>query len=142
MKILNGLVFRNRLGTGPLARILRSGAVTHLDIVFTDDRTIRVLNRDYRGKDRPTDVLSFSLLEGVSPRDPIPFSMGDLVISVPTARRQAREYGVSLNDELRRLIVHGILHLCGYDHEGVAPREAARMRRLERALVEATGISP
>jgi len=102
--------------------------------VFTTDRAIARLNRDFRGKDAPTDVLSFDIGDGLSPDEPF----GDVVISVETARRQARAYDAPVIDELQRLIVHGVLHLCGYDHQERA--EAARMHGLTRRLLRA--ISP
>lgn len=87
--------------------------------------------------DRPTDVLSFPLYE--SPRDfPVEgeFALGDIVLCPSQAARQARLYGVALEDEMRRLLVHGLLHLLGFDHErsGYARR---RMERKERELMEA-----
>ena len=94
---------------------------------------MRSLNHAWRGIDRTTDVLSFSLREG-------PFSaiqpdlLGDIVISVPIADRQARAAGHSLTRELERLLVHGLAHLLGYDHER-GPREAKRMRRKELQLM-------
>jgi rRNA maturation RNase YbeY len=100
-----------------------------LTVVLTDDAEIRELNRRYRGRDGSTDVLSFSLGDGHSPETPF----GDIVISLQTARRQAREYGASLQTELERLLVHGTLHLCGYDHR--ERREAARMHGLTRRLL-------
>ena len=96
-----------------------------------DDEEIRRLNRDWRGKDRPTDVLSFPLQEGAFAG--VGDALGDVVISLPTARRQAGENGFTLVEEVDRLLVHGILHLVGYDHE-VSPREARRMQRQERKL--------
>lgn len=99
-------------------------------IVLVDDDEIRRLNRTYRGKDRPTDVLSFDIGDGLSPGEPL----GDVVVSVPTARRQAREYGARLADELRRLVVHGALHLCGFDHQ--TKTDAARMHGLTRRLLD------
>jgi probable rRNA maturation factor len=96
---------------------------------------MRRFNRDFRGKDKPTDVLSFSQLEGESPV-PSP-SLGDLVISVDTTKRQAKEYGVTYTQEFLRLMVHGILHLHGYDHEGVSKAEAQRMRRREERILRA-----
>ena len=99
---------------------------------IVSDRKIRELNRRYRGKDRPTDVLAF-------PADPAPLEflsreeaeyLGDLVISADTAASQAREAGVGLDDEIRLLAVHGYLHLLGYDHE----RDRGEMLRLERVL--------
>ena len=87
-----------------------------LSLLLCDDAFILPLNRDYRGKDQPTDVLSFAQREGegADPEDPL---LGDVIISVETARRQARERGHSLEVELRVLLVHGILHLLGHDHE-------------------------
>ena len=98
---------------------------------LVDDDRIRDLNRRYRRKDRPTDVLAFPLREGAFPA--VGYALGDVVISLQTAMRQAREHGGTLADEVDRLLVHGILHLAGYDHE-VAPREERRMRRKEREL--------
>jgi probable rRNA maturation factor len=103
-----------------------------LSIVLTNDRVIRELNCAYRKKDKATDVLSF-------PQAPVPggdASLGDLVISVETARRQAQEHGITFREEMARLIVHGVLHLCGYDHENVSRSEASRMRRKEKQLLE------
>ena len=90
------------------------------------DPAIRELNRRYRNRDTPTDVLSFPLADEVCPD-----LLGDVVISVDTLRRQARQRKRSVADELLRLLIHGILHLLGYDHE-VSPAEARRMRRMER----------
>jgi rRNA maturation RNase YbeY len=123
-----------------LARVRRSGPrllaalrmpQAELSVVLVDDRHIRRLNREYRGRDRPTDVLSFAQQEG--PAGAPAGLLGDVVISVPATRRQARERGVRLAAEGDRLLVHGVLHLLGYDHEGSAA-EARRMRRRERAL--------
>lgn len=109
-------------------------AVTELSILLIGDRAMRALNRDFRGKDKPTDVLSFSQLEGEN-GIPSP-TLGDLVISVDTTKRQAKEYGVTFERELLRLMVHGILHLHGYDHEGVSKAEAQRMRRREERILK------
>lgn len=86
------------------------------------------LNRRYRGKDKPTDVLSFPLADNLQP-----WLLGDVVISVETAARQAQRRGHTLPDELQTLLIHGILHLLGYDHE-VSRREAIRMRRKEQEV--------
>ncbi len=104
-----------------------SGNVT---IVLTGDERMRRLNRDYRGKDESTDVLSFELGEGREPDDPF----GDVVISVDTAQRQALAYDAPLGMELQRLVIHGMLHLCGYRHDG--RREAASMHGLTRRLLK------
>lgn len=92
------------------------------------DPAIRELNRRYRNRDTPTDVLSFPLADDVCPD-----LLGDVVISVDTLRRQARQRKRSMADELLRLLIHGILHLLGYDHE-VSPAEARRMRKAEREM--------
>ncbi len=106
-----------------------------MSILFVADPTIHRLNAQYRGKDKPTDVLSFSQLEGES-GGVMPSSLGDVVISVDTARRQAREYGVTHRRETLRLLVHGILHLCGFDHENVPLRRVREMQRMEDYLFE------
>jgi len=98
-------------------------------VVLATDDAIRKLNRAYRGKDRPTDVLSFDIGSGLDQGEPF----GDVVVSVETARRQAREYEAPLQTEIVRLLVHGTLHLCGYDHH--ERRQAARMHGLTRRLV-------
>jgi rRNA maturation RNase YbeY len=102
-----------------------------LSVLLVSDRAMRRLNRAWRGRDRPTDVLAFAQREGAGGAPP--GLLGDVVISVDTARRQAAERGARLAEEAERLLVHGLLHLLGYDHERSAA-EAARMRRRERAL--------
>lgn len=92
------------------------------------NQEIHKLNRQYRGKNKPTDVLSFSLADSVCPA-----LLGDVVISIETAARQAQRRGHSLREELQTLLIHGILHLLGYDHE-VSRRAALRMRRKEREV--------
>ncbi len=104
-----------------------------LSLVLVSDRVMHDLNRDWRGKDRPTDVLAFAQSEdGPAPEG----LLGDVVISVDTARRQAGSLGHSLVVEADRLLVHGLLHLLGYDHER-SPAEARRMQRKERAVLRA-----
>lgn len=107
-----------------------------LSVLLVSDAEMQRLNRDYRGKDRPTDVLSFAQGEGDGPAPP--GMLGDVVISVDTADRQARERRETLGRESERLLIHGILHLLGYDHE-VSPAEARRMQRRERALARVLG---
>ena len=79
-------------------------------IAFVSDKRIRLLNQQFRGIDKATDVLSF-------PSGPSGGELGDIAISVDTAARQAKENGLRLNGEIAQLILHGLLHLCGYDHE-------------------------
>lgn len=118
-----------------LALLLELSGMPHaeLSIVFTGDRAMRALNRSYRGIDRTTDVLSFSQCEGEVLGVPLDM-LGDIVISVPRAERQAAEYQCTLIAEIQRLLVHGLLHLLGYDHER-GGAEAARMRRREAYLL-------
>ena len=92
---------------------------------FTGDRAMRRLNRDFRDKDASTDVLSFPGDDGPEGRH-----LGDVAISVPTARRQAAEHDEPVARELRRLILHGVLHCLGYDHE----TDDGQMERLETRL--------
>ena len=103
-----------------------------LSILLVGDEEIAALNGEYRGKPRPTDVLSFSLLEGRH-SDHRGALLGDVVISLETAERQARRGRRSLPEETLRLLVHGVLHLLGHDHEVDA--EARAMRREERRLL-------
>ena len=110
-------------------------ASSELSIVLTDDATIHELNRTYRHTDAPTDVLSFAQGEGdafVAPDEAAPH-LGDVVISLETARRQADDYALALQDEVSHLLVHGILHLLGYDHE--EPDDAQIMRAHEDAIL-------
>jgi len=92
------------------------------------DPEIHALNRHYRAKDKPTDVLSFPLADELQPS-----LLGDVVISVETAARQARRRGHALREELQTLLIHGVLHLLGYDHEA-SRSEAIRMHRKEREV--------
>ena len=97
-----------------------------LSVLFIGDSGIQALNRQYLGKNRPTDVLSFPMDD--------PSVIGDIVISVDRAREQSKEFGVSLNEELARLLVHGLLHLLGYDHVK-GGRQAKKMRDREEGLL-------
>jgi probable rRNA maturation factor len=122
-------------------RALPAEAAPEVSIVLADDDALRRLNRDYRGKDRPTNVLSFSALEGAATPDCSggPMILGDVVVALETAEREAAAEGKSLADHLRHLVVHGVLHLLGYDHE--APAEAEEMEDLERRVLAGMGVS-
>jgi len=109
-----------------------------LGVMLIGDRSMRRLNRQYRKKDRTTDVLAFSMREESAPRSAM---IGDVVISVPTAAKQANQLGRSLDEELIALLVHGILHLCGYDHER-SERDARHMRQRERWVLRRLGRVP
>jgi probable rRNA maturation factor len=111
-----------------------------VSLVFTDSETVRRLNRDYRGVDEPTDVLAFYMLSQneadssfALPPDGVT-RLGEVIISYPQAVEQASEQGHSSERELALLIIHGILHLLGYDHEEV--EEESKMRERERKLLE------
>lgn len=108
---------------------------SEVSLLVCDDATIHELNRDHRGKDRPTDVLAFAMREG-SFGELAGELLGDVVVSIDTARRQARERGHSTTAEIRFLLAHGLLHLVGYDH----PDEGSlrRMLALGDALVSAS----
>jgi probable rRNA maturation factor len=111
-----------------------------VSLVFTDSETVKQLNRDYRGVDEPTDVLAFYMLPQKGSDDSFALPpdgvtrLGEVIISYPQAAEQAKEQGHSLESELALLIIHGILHLLGYDHE--KPEEESKMREMERKLLE------
>ena len=118
---------------------LKKGGV-ELSVLLCDDGVIAPMNQDWRGKEGPTDVLSFAMDEGeamVLPRG-MPRPLGDLVISVETAARQARELGHGLEEELKVLVVHGLLHLLGWDHE-TGEADAAAMRAEEARVLALLG---
>jgi probable rRNA maturation factor len=108
-----------------------------LSLVITDDETVKNLNYKYRGKDKTTDVLSFSLVEEgadfVLPPGAV-VHLGEVIISCPQASRQAEEAGHTLEKEMALLIVHGVLHVLSYDHQRSAQRQ--RMRAREQAILE------
>ena len=104
-----------------------------LSVLFTDDERIAELNRRYLRRKGPTNVLAFPMLSGTSPHLESGM-LGDVVISVDTALSESQELGEPLQRTVDRLLIHGILHLLGYDHEG-SPKEALRMRREENRLM-------
>lgn len=101
-----------------------------VSVYITTDEVIRELNRTYRGKDKPTDVLSFPFGERVGKYT----LLGEIVISVQTAKRQAQELNHSLEEEIKRLLVHGFVHLLGYDHE-LGPEEERKFKEVEERLL-------
>lgn len=134
------------------ARIAQAAIDSHgedgayeVSIAIVSDSEIHSLNRDYRGVDRPTDVLSFATRDG---EDDFTIGedeeydeteiLGDVIISIETATRQADEYGHSLERELGFLTVHGILHLLGFDHE--AEQDGRMMREAEEAILAPLGL--
>lgn len=136
------------LRTAQLVLDTELGRPAEMSIVVTDDQTVRQLNREYRGYDETTDVLSFGLSDLAKPAigedEPLTFPsppdgllhLGEVVISFPTAERQAAEQGQSVLLELRHLLVHGVLHLVGYDH--IEPEDETAMRARERILLSSS----
>jgi probable rRNA maturation factor len=104
-----------------------------LSISFTDDENIKQLNKQYLGKNKPTNVLSFSLQEGyfgnINPQ-----IMGDIIISVETAQKDAIKGKLSVEQEIDFLLIHGILHLSGYNHENTSKNEAKKMKQKEKEI--------
>ena len=131
-------------------RILAEQQISHaeLSVVLVDDREIHQMNRDFLGHDYPTDVISFSLNTSVEnnlcrPQDSVTTAsdlQGELIVSVETALREAKSHGWSLQAELLLYVVHGILHLCGYDDLEDEARPAMRTR--ERELMSIWGYCP
>jgi probable rRNA maturation factor len=111
-----------------------AGLPLAVTIVFDGDARVRLLNNEYRGKDKPTNVLSFPMLETEGGR----FLLGDIVLARETVQREAEEQGKSFADHLIHLIVHGTLHLIGYDHMDNA--EAEEMESLEIRILADMGI--
>jgi probable rRNA maturation factor len=144
-------ISRDQIPSTPaLARFLREAQLQvklrgEVTVLLTTDAAIRHLNRRFRGKNKATDVLSFPADELIREREGI---AGDLAISVSTARRQAADQGHSLRDEIKILMLHGLLHLAGYDHEtdnGKMARREQKLRlklRLRDGLIERTERGP
>ncbi|MGE5549709.1 MAG: rRNA maturation RNase YbeY [Bacteroidota bacterium] len=136
-------------GTEELLRDLARASLTHTGLVeaevgisLADDDYLRILNRDFRGIDQATDVLSFALQEkaGDEPdyAEEGPAVLGDVFISMDRAVSQAREFGHSIQREIAYLSVHGLLHLMGYDHDG--PEAEGEMRAAEEEILRTRGI--
>lgn len=123
-----------------------------VSVSFVNNDEIRMLNRDYREKDRPTDVLSFPMYEQeelqqwqatdetnhMTEHDGIPLLLGDIIISIPKAKEQAEEYNHSLERELGFLLIHGFLHLLGYDHEDESSE--SKMFSLQEDILKKHGL--
>lgn len=113
-------------------------AYAEVDLLFVDNETIRGMNREYRDKDSATDVLSFPMYEADEPLDEDEeLLFGDIVISLERAQEQCEEYGHSLEREVMYLLVHGLLHLAGYDH--MEEEEKKQMRAQEEKLLAVIG---
>jgi probable rRNA maturation factor len=139
------ILLNNRQKRHPIpARRLKATAVailsalgcpedTELSLSIVGDRSIRIINRDYLGRDRPTNVIAFPLQEGDC-SGINPHALGDVVISADTAMREADEAGMESYERLVFLLIHGILHLSGYDHERSGEDAARKMEQKERQL--------
>jgi probable rRNA maturation factor len=119
-------------------------ARSEVSVLLADDATVRKLNADYRGKDRATDVLSFPTFDNVLeetfrqlPSGPLP--LGDIVLALETVQADAAAAGTPFSDHVSHLVVHGCLHLLGYDHQ--TADAGARMERLERGILGQLGIA-
>ncbi len=110
---------------------------SELSVVFSDDAAIRKLNAGWRGKDRPTNVLSFPAFP-TSRGGPLPPMLGDIVLAAETVKREAALEGKPIENHITHLVVHGLLHLLGYDHETDA--EAEEMEAVERAALARLAI--
>lgn len=135
-----------RLAEEAIHAVLRlegyKGDTTEVSVLYTDDAFIAELNQQYRGIDGPTDVLSFALTEDeddVVKVPGVPDILGDIVISLETARRQAGNAGKTEVQEVALLLVHGTLHLLGYDHE-TPEKEAVMWKRQDVALKAIAGV--
>jgi probable rRNA maturation factor len=110
---------------------------SQLAVRLSGDRDVRRLNHDFRGKDKPTNVLSFPAGDELRPLG-APLMLGDIVIAYGTVAREAAAQGKPIRDHLLHLVVHGVLHLLGHDHQ--RPAEAARMERIETDILAGFGI--
>jgi len=121
-----------------LARAAGKLGAAELAIVLADDALVAALNRDYRGISKPTNVLSFASA-APAPRGTSLRLLGDVVLAYGTIAREARAQGKTLADHLAHLVVHGVLHLLGFDHERAG--EARRMEALEVAILDELGVA-
>ncbi|MBO4520215.1 MAG: rRNA maturation RNase YbeY [Alphaproteobacteria bacterium] len=109
-----------------------------VSVLLTDDSAVHALNKEYRGMDKPTNVLSFAALDDENEPIVDPMLLGDIVVAFETTKREAIEQECSLADHLFHLIVHGMLHLIGYDH--VEERDAVEMEALEIKILAENGL--
>ena len=111
---------------------------SQLTVRLSGDRDVRRLNHDFRGKDKPTNVLSFPSGDDIRPRG-APLLLGDIVIAYGTVAREAAAQAKPIRDHLLHLVVHGVLHLLGHDHQH--PAEAARMEKMETDILAGFGMA-
>ena len=137
------LASRAGAATAALEPILSNGRLA-VSLLFTTDEEIHALNRKWRGKDRPTNVLSFPMsardeLEALATNGP-PALLGDVALAFQTCAREAAAKGIALDDHAAHLIVHGLLHLAGHDHE-TSDADAEAMEALETSILAKLGIA-
>ena len=135
---------RAALAETPYAGLIDASFCCEVSIRLTDDAEVKTLNAQYRGKDKPTNVLSFpmvqpDLLEGLANSDDGEVLLGDIVLADGVVAREAAERGIGITDHATHLIVHGLLHLVGYDHAHDAEAEA--MEEMERRALGSLGIA-
>jgi probable rRNA maturation factor len=140
---------RGKITAAELRRVARSvldaedvAAAVEVEVVLADEATVRELNRLYRGRDEPADVLSFAAMEGeafIASPDEAP-SLGEVVICLPVAEAQASGAGRAVAGEVAHLLTHGLLHLLGYDHEE-DEAESQRMKAREDELLTSLGYA-
>jgi len=128
----------------PHAGLAALEADVEVAVRYSDDAEVQALNRDYRGKDKPTNVLSFpmvqvDLLDSLANSDDGEVLLGDIVLAAETVTREAGEKRIRVADHVAHLIVHGLLHLLGYDHEDEG--QAEHMEMLERSALAALGVA-
>ncbi|MEP9377493.1 rRNA maturation RNase YbeY [Aquabacter sp. CN5-332] len=116
---------------------MEPGEAFEMSVTLTDDARIRILNRDWRGKDKPTNVLSFPAAD--VPDDVTPVPLGDVIVALETVEAEAKDEDKRLADHFVHLVVHGTLHLLGFDHED--EDEAEEMEDTERRILQGLGIS-
>ncbi|NJC35262.1 putative rRNA maturation factor [Sphingomonas jejuensis] len=135
---------RQALSVSRHAHLADNPAAIEVSVRFTSDAEVQTLNAGYRGKDKPTNVLSFpmvqpDLLDGLDATDDGEVLLGDIVLAEGVCRAEAAEKRISLEDHATHLVVHGLLHLLGYDHQGTDAAEA--MESLERVAMAGLGLA-
>jgi probable rRNA maturation factor len=142
--VRHGEAWPREIGDGGLKQAARSAIKSAANVpsgdyevalLLTDDAEMRALNRTWRGKDAPTNVLSFP----ASAHVPAPGLLGDVVLAYETTAEEARTQGIALKDHVAHLVVHGVLHLIGFDH--IEDAEAERMEAIERRALASLGIA-
>lgn len=124
--------------SGEIGRLYSNKVPYSLSVTLCGDQKMKALNSDYRDKDKTTDVLSFPLFENLRSGEEFLFGqaeLGDIFISSPVMKKQAKEFNVTFEQEFLHLLTHGFLHLCGYDHE-ISQSEEEMMEALEKKLID------